>query len=98
MVWEWTKERGPISDWSAAFLIDHQDGEYNGQLDSIRQDWRSQAGVGKALVKELQRVAESRLPEDEASLRDVVRETIDLMRTLLTGIATVEAHLAVFTG
>ena len=34
---------------------------------------------------------------DEASIRDVLRKTIDLMRTLLTGIATVEAHLAVYT-
>jgi len=96
MVWEWTKGRGPVSDWSAAFIADHQDGEYNGRLDDIRRDWRTQVGVGKSLVKELQRVAESRLPQDEESLRDVVRETIDLMRTLLTGIATAEAHLALY--
>ena len=36
----------------------------------------------------------SRLPVDESSLRDVLRETVDLLYTLLTGIATIEAHLA----
>jgi hypothetical protein len=96
MVWEWTKDRGPVSDWSAAFIADHRDGEYNGRLDDVRRDWRSHAGVGKSLVKQLQGVAESWLPQDEESLRDVVRETIDLMRTLLTGIATAEAHIALY--
>lgn len=96
MVWEWTKGRGPVADWSAAFIANHQDSEYNGRLDDVQRDWRTQVGIGKSLVTELQRVAESRLPQDEESLRDVVRETIDLMRTLLTGIATAEAHLALY--
>ena len=37
---------------------------------------------------------QSRLPSDERSLRDVLRETVDLLYTLLNGIAIAEAHLA----
>jgi hypothetical protein len=97
MVWEWTKDRGPVRDWSAAFLADWRDAEYNGRMEEVRGDWRSHAGVGKALVRDLKGVAQSKLPDDEASKRDILRQAIDLMDTLLTGIATAEAHLAVFS-
>jgi hypothetical protein len=92
MVWEWTKERGPVSDWSAAFLTAMQDaGNSRKRQDKAIQDWDAHAKVGKALMRGLQGVACSRLPTDEPLLRDTIRETIDLMLTLLTGVAMIEA-------
>jgi hypothetical protein len=95
MVWEWTRERGPVSGWSAAFLADVRDAQYNDGLHrKVEREWASHVRIGKVLARDLRDIMRSRLPADECALRDVLRETVDLLYTLLNGIAIAEAHLA----
>ena len=96
MVWEWTKCHGPISGWLVAFQTEFEDADRNGTVDKFVQQWISHAKVGEALVKDLQCVVGGRLPKDEEQLRDTFQQVIDLISTLYTGIATIEAHLAAF--
>lgn len=93
MVWHWTKERGPVSGWSAAFIAKMEDAKDSEQQDEVIWDWEFHAKSGKMLICELQRVACSRLPTDESSLRNVFRETFDLISTLLTGVAAIETMI-----
>jgi hypothetical protein len=93
MVWEWSRSRGPVFGWSAVFAAEFQAAEQNGTLQILANDWQSHRDVGKALLQDLQGFVNSHLPKDEKLLRDLIRQALDLISTLLAGIAMVEAHL-----
>jgi hypothetical protein len=97
MVWEWAKFRGPVFSWSAALAAEYQEAEQNGTINDLIHDWQAQIDVGKALLRDLQGIVCSRLPEEEPSLRDLLRQTINLISTLLAGIAMIEARFATFS-
>jgi len=97
MVWEWSRSRGPIFGWSAALAAEYQDAERNGTLEELANEWQSHGNVGKALLQDLQGFVSGRLPQDEFVLRDLIRQALDLISTLLAGIAVLEAHLAAFS-
>jgi hypothetical protein len=84
-----------VPDWPAALAADLRDAECNGTIAQLRQDWQAHIEVGKFLARGLLKVSDSRLPTDKDSLRNVFHETIELMYTLLTGMAAIGLHLLV---
>jgi hypothetical protein len=93
MTWAWTEDKGPVSDWPATLVLDFRDASRNGTLEHFFSDWRSHCGVGRALVKSLHDFTGSRFLPDDKGMRDVVRQSFELLTTLSEGIAIIEAHL-----
>jgi hypothetical protein len=97
MVWEWTSARGPAFGWPTAFAAEFQEAERQGTVKLLIQDWQAHSNVGKALLRDLEGIACSRLPNDERVWRDIFRQALDLISTLLAGIAMIEAHISMLT-
>ena len=93
MVWEWLKDRGPISRWSAALLNKFDEASRNGTVNELASAWRTHADVGEAIVKDLKGLVCSRLPQEACVLRDLLRQAFDLLSDVLGGIAAIQAHL-----
>jgi hypothetical protein len=70
-----------------------EEAKANGRVDVLVLELRTQAGVGRQLLKDVQGVLSARWPRDEDAAKDVCRQAFDLMATLLGGIAAVEARL-----
>jgi len=58
----------------------------------------SSSNVGRALLKELHTLIDMKLLMDKVSTRDLIRQAFDLATILLSGIATIDTHLAFFNG
>jgi hypothetical protein len=90
MTWEWLKIKGPLTKWQSVFKAEFATATRNGTVPEFVRDWSSQRGVGLTLVEMLRGIAASRLPHDEKSLRDVIRQSLDLLHSLSSGIALIE--------
>jgi hypothetical protein len=93
MTWAWTEDKGPVSEWPSTLVVNFRDASRNGTIDRFVSDWRSHCGVGRALVRSLRQFTGSRFPPDDKEMRDVVRQSFELLTTLSEGIAIIEAHL-----
>ena len=94
MVWEWIRERGPVASWSA--VLANEFAGQNGTAGELAQEWRCHADVGNAILKDLYGVVDSRLPEEDNVLRDMLRQVLDLISNVQGGVAAIQAHLAIF--
>ena len=90
MTWEWVKMKGPLTQWPSAFNAEFATATRNGTVPEFVRDWSSQRGVGLTLVGMLRGVAASRFPLDESSLRDIIRQSFDLLHTISSGTALIE--------
>ena len=98
MVWEWQRDHGPISGWAAALACELEGAVQKDTFTEVAQEWKAQANVGRALLKELRTLIDTKLPMDKVSTRDLIRQAFDLATILLSGIATIDTHLAFFNG
>jgi hypothetical protein len=96
MVCEWTKDFGPISNWSKLFAQEFDDSQRHYSQDSFAREWRAQADVGRALLKDVQSVMSGRLPRDEKAVKDIVQQSFKVFSTLQEGICIIDAHLKAF--
>jgi hypothetical protein len=93
MVWEWTKNKGPLTDWYKCIMHELREAKRRGTMDRVAQDWRAHALVGKALLKDLASFVSSVWPKDEGKLQDLVRQAFELLQTLQGGITIIEVIL-----
>jgi hypothetical protein len=94
MVWQWTKDEGPVTSWAKRIKHELRDAKPWGTTRRIVDDWRAHAGVGKALLRDLTGFASAAWPRDEERLRDMVRQTFELLQTLQAGISVIETSLS----
>jgi hypothetical protein len=95
MTWAWTDEKGPITEWPSILVTDFHNASRNGTVDRLVRDWKSHGGVGRALVRSLRKFTRCKFPVDDEVLRDMVRQSFELLTTLSEGIAIIEAHLSI---
>jgi hypothetical protein len=93
MVWEWEKDRGPVSAWSSALMNESEDANRNGTIDELGREWRAHADVGNAIAKDLRGFVYSRMPVEDTEFRDVLRQAFDLLANVLAVVAVIQAHL-----
>jgi hypothetical protein len=96
MVHEWTKDFGAVSTWPGLFIKEFNNARRYHSLVSLAKEWRAQADVGRALLKDLQCVLSGHLPRDENAVKDIVQQSFDLHSTLQEGISIIDAHLTAF--
>ena len=96
MVCEWTKDFGPISNWSKLFVQELCKSQQYHSQDSFARDWRAQADVGRALVKDIQSAMSGRLPRDVKAVKEIVQQSFKLFSILQEGISIIDALLKAF--
>jgi hypothetical protein len=82
--------------WASALSVELRHARENGTLIKVAQEWDDHREVGKLLESELRRILSARLPTDEKMLRDIFRQVLDLISTVIGGLAVLDTFFFVF--
>jgi hypothetical protein len=96
MVWEWLKLRGPVTSWMSILKEEEQHARRNGTMAKLARDWKSDRNIGMVLAKDLRSIANCRLPSEDRILRDLLRQAMDLLTTVISGVSMLDVAIAVF--